>query len=175
MNQAGTAGDTPSPGWLQTVVIGRNPRRTVIRILVLVPVVFLVFKFVLLPIRVQGISMLPTYQQNAINCVNRMAYVFHEPQRGDVVAIRFADNHVMLMKRIIGMPGEEIAFHRGQAIINGQPLDEPYVRYSCNWELPPEKIGLNQYFVVGDNRSMGQTEHTKGKADRERIVGKVLR
>src|ERR1041385_285708 len=108
--EAGTASAT----WLQTILIGKKPRRTLIRIAVLVVVTVVVFKFVLLPIRVIGKSMMPTYKDHGINAVNRLAYLSHPPQRGDVVGIRFtetANPRIMLMKRIIGLPGETVAFH----------------------------------------------------------------
>ena len=55
--------------------------------------------------------MLPTYRDHGVNFVNRLAYVFHEPRRGDVVAIRtLAGEHVMYMKRIVGLPGETVTF-----------------------------------------------------------------
>lgn len=170
-----TATDKAEPGWLQIALIGRNPRWTLARIGVLVLLALVVPRFVLLPIRVQGVSMLPNYRENSIRFVNGLAYWFAEPRRGDVVAIRFAGKHVMLLKRVVGLPGEEIAFHEGHVVINGKALEEPYVEYPCNWEIPPEKIGLNQFYVVGDNRSMFDQDHTKGRADRERIVGKVLK
>ena len=58
---------------------------TLLRIVVLVVTCFVVFRFVLLPIRVDGGSMLPTYKEHGINVINRVAYLFHEPRRGDVV------------------------------------------------------------------------------------------
>jgi len=147
---------------------------------VLVVVCFVTFKFALLPIRVEGISMQPTYHDRQIDCVNRLAYLRHEPQRGDVVAIRFSDPgplatpSEMLMKRIIGLPGDTVAFHAGHAYINGEMLDEPYVKFSCDWEAPPIQCGTNEYYVVGDNRSMGIKDHVHGLATRDRIIGKVL-
>ena len=57
------------PSWLQRVLIGRNPKRTLVRIVVLVAVCFVVFKFVLVPIHVDGGSMLPTYKANGVNFV----------------------------------------------------------------------------------------------------------
>ena len=57
----------------------------------------MVFRFILLPIRVEGISMLPNYQDRSWNLVNRLAYFRHEPQRGDVVSIRLAGPHVMYL------------------------------------------------------------------------------
>jgi signal peptidase I len=168
------------PGWLQIVVIGRNPRTTLLRILVLTLTCFVVFKFILIPIRVEGISMEPTYHNHRINCVNRFAYLHHEPERGDVVSIRFSPPEglsapsAMLMKRIIGLPGESVAFHAGRAYINGRLLDEPYLKNPCDWEHEPEQCGPDQYYVVGDNRSMPLEFHWHGRVERDRIIGKVL-
>jgi len=118
--------------------------------------------------------MLPAYKDKRINFVNRLAYLFHPPARYDVVAIRTSGISVMFMKRVIGMPGETVAFHKGHVLINGQFLDEPYVRSSCDWELAPRTLGQNEYYFVGDNRSMPAEDHTKGVAARSKIVGKVL-
>lgn len=164
----------PEWGWLRTVIIGRNPKRTLIRIVILVVTCFVVFKFVLLPIRVEGGSMLPTYQDRRVNMVNRLAYLRHEPRRSDVVAIQLAGKSIMYMKRIIGLPGETVAFHDGHAIINGELLPEPYVIYGCDWESPPVTLGPDEYYFVGDNRSMPKADHAEGRTHRVRIVGKVL-
>ncbi len=163
-----------SPGWLQRVLIGRNPKRTLVRAVVLVVVSLVVFHYVLQPVRVQGGSMLPTYKEYGIHFVNRLAYLFHPPQRGDVVAIRLlAGGHVMYMKRIVGLPGETISFHHGRLYINGQQMDEPYVKRPCDWERAPEQIPPDHYYVVGDNRDMPFDDHTQGRAARELIVGRV--
>lgn len=162
------------PHWLQVVLIGRRPRNTALRIAVLVPVVFLTARYLIWPLRVQGPSMAPTYRESGINFLNRLAYLFREPQRGDVVAIRLAGRSVMLMKRVIGLPGETVEFIDGQLYVDGQPLPEPYVKYPCRWNRPPRKLGPNEYFVVGDNRSMPITDHEHGAAEWERILGKVL-
>src|SRR6266849_1111104 len=92
--------ESPKPTWLQTVLIGRNPRRALLRSCLLVIACLLISRFVLLPIRVEGASMLPTYKENGVNFVNRLAYVWSQPKRGDVVGIRLAGPHIMFMKRI---------------------------------------------------------------------------
>jgi signal peptidase I len=175
------ATDSPAkPGWLQIVLIGRRPKATLIRILVLTGVCVVLFKFVLLPIRVDGISMEPTYRDRQIDCVNCLAYLRHAPQRGDVVAIRFSDPSTfktpsaLLMKRIIGLPGETVSFHGGRVYINGLVLAEPYLKSACDWEHDPIVCGPDQYYVVGDNRTMPFEYHTQGRAARDHIVGKVL-
>jgi signal peptidase I len=163
-----------SPSLLRRVVVGRDPKRTMQRVVILVVVCFLVAKFVLLPIRISGPSMLPTYGEHGINFVNRLAYMFHEPRRGDVVAIRLAGPSVMFMKRIIGLPGETVAFHDGRVFIDGKQLNEPYIKFPSSWDHEGRRLGPFEYYVVGDNRSMPQADHTEGKASRDRIVGKVL-
>jgi signal peptidase I len=164
-----------SPSWLQRVLIGRNPKRTLMRSLILVVVSVIVFKFVLLPIRVEGGSMLPTYKDRGIHFVSRLAYLFHGPRRGDVVAIRLlAGQHVMLLKRVVGLPGETVSFHRGCLYINGEPLDEPYLKLRGDWDHEPELVGPKQYYVVGDNRDMPWIYHEKGRSTRDLIVGKVV-
>jgi len=163
-----------SPSLLRRVVIGRDPKRTLQRVVILVVVCFLVAKFILLPIQISGPSMLPTYGERGINFVNRLAYMFHEPRRGDVVAIRLAGPSIMFMKRIIGLPGETVAFHGGHVYIDGKLLNEPYVKFPSFWEHDGRTLGPSEYYVVGDNRSMPQVDHTEGKASRDRIVGKVL-
>ena len=118
--------------------------------------------------------MMPNYKENRVNFVNRLAFVFLPPRRGDVVAIRTSGISIMYMKRIIGLPGETVAFHRGHTFINGNLLEEPYLKYRCDWELPPKTLGPDEYYFVGDNRSMPAVDHTQGVAARPRIVGKVL-
>jgi signal peptidase I len=166
--------------WLRVVTIGRRPRATVARIVVLAVVCFVTFKFILLPVRIEGISMEPTLHDRQVHLVNRWAYLFHEPRRGDIVSIRFSNPGTfsapseMYMKRIIGLPGETVSFHEGHAYINGKLLNEPYVKPPCDWEHAPIQCGTNQYYVVGDNRSMPFEYHQQGRAARERVVGKLL-
>jgi signal peptidase I len=162
------------------MAVGRSPRKTLIRAAILAVVCVVIFKWVLLPVRVEGISMTPTYADRSFNFVNRAAYFSHEPRRGDVVGIRLtppdgeSTPHVMYLKRVIGLPGEAISFVNGRVLVNGQPLDEPYEKGPCDWNADPVTLGPDEYFVVGDNRSMPKEDHTFGKAERSRIVGKAL-
>lgn len=173
--------DSKSRSWLRVALFGRNPYFTLARILILIVLVFLTRAYVLLPIQIKGPSMMPNYQENGINFVNRLAYRHADPQRGDVVAIRFArgslsSEKILLMKRILALPGETIEFRKGQVFINDQPLPEPYLatNYPSNWTIPPETLKPGFYYVVGDNRTMPEQNHTKGDVARSRIIGKVL-
>jgi signal peptidase I len=177
--QAAQSNKSSFGSWLLAACIGRNPRTTLIRAAVLAVVCWVTFDHVLLPIRVTGISMMPTYRDHSVNLINRLAYMRHEPQRGDVVGIRLTPNDgsapsVMYLKRIVGLPGETISFGGGHVMVDGKPLDEPYEKGPCDWNTAPVSLGPTQYFVVGDNRAMSQDEHVFGKVERSRIVGRVF-
>lgn len=170
-------------GWqqvLKRLVFGRRPARTLVRAAVLAIVAVGTCKFILLPVRVAGVSMEPTYHDRGVNFVNRLAYVFGKPRRGDVVAVAYSrphglsSPHVMLLKRIIGLPGETLAIADGVVFIEGQPLDEPYVKRREAWQLNPVKLADDEYFLIGDNRGMDQRWHEFGRTESKRIVGKVL-
>jgi signal peptidase I len=165
--------------WRARLIFGRRPRRTLYRVLLLVVLSLLFFKFLFLPIRVTGISMAPTYRDRSINFVNRTSYLWSPPKRGDVVGIRsMTGNSLLYLKRIVGLPGETVKVEEGKIKINGQVLKEPYVKFNNRvfpWELPNRvTLAEDEYFVVGDNRGMNVNEHTFGTIHAHRIVGKVL-
>ena len=156
------------------IVFGRNPRRTAVRVLVLASISFITFRWVLIPMRAEGISMLPTYQSGSLNLVNRLAYLNQKPSRGDIVAIRLAGPHVLYVKRIIALPGERISMSEGQVYVNGAPLIEPYVRNRKPWDVPEVTLTSREYFVIGDNRGMRASDHDFGRVDFSRIVGRIV-
>ena len=165
------------PQLLLTMVIGRRPRWTLTRLAILILGTWFVFSYVLTLIRVTGISMLPTYHDGQINVVYRLAYSHSDPQRGDVVGVRFketASDHFIFLKRIVGGPGDKVAFVRGKLFVNDEPVSEPYVKNNCDWNMPPRQLGLDEYYVVGDNREMAFVDHTQGVARRQQIVGRVV-
>ena len=105
------------PRWLRILIVGRHPKWTLVRVGVVVLSAFILLKFVVIPIRVTGISMDPTYADGGINFINRLAYLRSKPRRGDVVGVRLkAGEHIMYMKRVIGLPGESVSFPRGRAL-----------------------------------------------------------
>jgi len=163
----------PASGF-RRFVFGRNLRFTLLRAAALAGVCFVVFKFILLPVRITGASMEPNYRDGRINLINTLAYRNHPPRRGDVVGIRFSGPSLMLLKRVVGLPGERIGFREGRVTVNGLPLDEPWLRHVSNWNLDPVELGPDEYFVVGDNRSMPMHLHTFGRAERVRILGKAV-
>ena len=156
------------------LIFGRNPRRTAVRVLVLASISFVTFRWVLIPMRAEGISMLPTYRSGSLNLVNRLAYLNQKPSRGDIVAIKLAGPHVLYVKRIIALPGERISLTEGQVYVNGVPLLEPYVRNRSPWDVSEVTLTSREYFVIGDNRGMRVTDHDFGRVDASRIVGRIV-
>jgi signal peptidase I len=165
---------TPDCPLWRRLVFGRRPKRTLMRAALIAVSALIVFKFVLLPVRIQGGSMLPAYRSGSINFINQLAYLWHKPRRGDVVGVMMTGKHLMLFKRIVALPGETVAIERGFILINGHLLSEPYVQARAPWQLTPRQLEPDEYFVVGDNRGMDQQVHEFGAAKARKIVGKVL-
>jgi signal peptidase I len=159
---------------LITLALGKSPARTMKRTAATAVLCIIVFRFLLIPARLHGTSMEPAYRNNSFNFINTLAYIRKEPVRGDVVGIRLAGRRVMLLKRIIGLPGENLEFRGGQLFINGEPFPEPYLKTESDWDMPGAEIGPDEYFAAGDNRSMPIENHELGRVRRERITGKAV-
>jgi len=158
----------------QRLTVGKNPKVTLVRAIVLGLGCWLTFRHVLLPVRVSGISMEPTLRNGSVNLVNRLPYLWREPRRGEIVALRTTGTSIMYLKRIIALPGESVELRGGQVRINGRALDEPYLKEAEPWEIERRTLGLADYFVMGDNRTMPRELHWGGVVKRNRIVGRTL-
>jgi signal peptidase I len=132
------------------------------------------FGHLCIPLYIKGYSMEPTYHNGGFTFCWRVRYLFSEPKRYDVVAIRFAGNRWMLLKRVVAVEGEQVEFREGKLLVEGRELDEPYVRFPCNWNLPPRWVEKGCVYVVGDNRSMPIENHHFGQAPMKRIIGVAL-
>lgn len=159
---------------IRRIVFGSKPRRTVVRVLVLTAVSIVTFRWVLTPIRAEGVSMLPAYHSGSLHIVNRLAFAYGRPSRGDVIAIELAGPHVVYVKRIVALPGERFAMIKGQAYINGVALAEPYVQNQAPWDVPEVTLTSRDYYVIGDNREMRAADHAFGRVDVSRIMGRVI-
>jgi signal peptidase I len=159
---------------IRRLVFGEHPRRTAVRILVLAVAAFVTFRWLMVPIRTEGSSMQPTYASDRLNLVNRVAYAWSSPSRGDVIAIQMAGPHVLYVKRVVGLPGERVTIKDGYVSINGAMLPEPYVKFRRGWNVDEVVLGPTEYFVMGDNRGMSIGDHDFGRVERPRILGKVV-
>lgn len=145
-------------------------------------VVWLVQYFLFRPFTVKGASMEPNYETSQYLIIDKIAYRFHSPERGDVIVLRRTDDtREFFLKRIVALPGERIRIQHGKVTIydeahrDGVVLDEeayldPSV--STNGELIMT-MGSDEYFVLGDNRPVSQDSRIIGPVKRADIVGRV--
>lgn len=135
---------------------------------------FILFKFFLIPFRIHGHSMAPTYADGAINFCNTLQYALTPPARFDIVAVRFSGRSVMLLKRVVALAGETVAFRNGRLYVNGEKTEEPYLAYDYDWTLAPRQVKTDHVYVVGDNRRVPMEQHHFGQTHINRIVGAPL-
>lgn len=137
--------------------------------------------FVLQTVQVVGPSMTPTLHNSDHYFLNRWLYHLHSPQRSDIVVIKDPTDGTCVVKRIIATPGESVCFRRGRVFINGRELDEPYlppgVHTFTDSKTDGELItcGVDQYFVLGDNRSDSCDSRIFGPIRRQNILGAIIR
>lgn len=159
---------------LRTILIGRNPRRTLVRMAVTVVVCTVVFKYMFRPALVNGESMEPTVPDRGLRFINLLAYRGEDPQRGDIVAVRMAGKDMFYLKRVLGLPGETVELRDGVLLINQREVNESYLAYRGSWTMKPHTLGEDEYWVAGDNRSMPMANHKQGTTHRRFICGRLL-
>ena len=153
---------------LREFVFGRRPQRTLCRVVLWSFLTVAFFHHLLVPIQIIGSSMAPTYNSGSLNLVNRWSYATQMPYRGDVIAVR-ADGE-LLLKRIVALPGETVAIVNGEIQVNGASLSDEFSNVKIPWEMDPVRLGVNQFFVIGDNRPAS----VFCKVNKEDILGKTL-
>lgn len=163
--QAATASQNPS--WGQLLL-------DLLETVLLAVLLYLGINAVSARVRVDGFSMRPTLQDGQYILVNRLAYKFDLPQRGDIIVFRFPMNPKQdLIKRVIGLPGEEVRIEGGRVLVSGQALNEPYIAappsYAGQWVIPKDHL-----FVLGDNRNDSSDSHSWGLVPLDNVVGKAV-
>ncbi|MCD8371223.1 MAG: signal peptidase I [Clostridiales bacterium] len=109
---------------------------------------------------------------------SRLSYLFSEPERGDIVIFHFPDNEaIYYVKRVIGLPGETVDIVNGTVYVNGEKLEESYIREPMIPDEPMHfEVPEGCYFMLGDNRNYSADarvwENTYVK--KEKIIAKVL-
>ena len=130
---------------------------------------------------VDGHSMQPTFHGDDRLVVSRVHYLLSQPARGDIVVFNSlraneAARGVMLIKRIVGLPGDEVTIVERQVHINGAALDEPYIKEPCGLRCRDAvwTLGEGEYFVMGDNRNNSNDSRAFGPVPLGKIVGEVI-
>ena len=143
------------------------------RMAVVAAAAFIVFKFLLIPCVIDGESMMPTYPRKGFTFCWKLRYLFDKPAYGDIVVIKYSGNTYFL-KRVVGLPGDEICFRNGTLYRNGKAVKEPYVHFISYWNTRPTVVKPGYCYVVGDNRSQALSVHLFGKVRMSRIAGSPL-
>ena len=146
----------------------------ILETLLLSVVLFFLINAVSARIKIDGSSMEPNLHHGEFVIVSKINYRFGEPERGDVVVFDFPRNITQeYIKRIIGMPGEQIRVGDGKVYINGMLRTEPYLniepKYEGEWVVPE-----NNLFVLGDNRNNSSDSHTWGIVPMDNVIGEAL-
>jgi signal peptidase I len=165
--------------------------REVLETLGLAVLLFLVINIISARVRVDGISMRPTLEDGEFVLINRMAYKLGDFHRGDIIVFRpplyppqgfwrqllglpnISDNYEDYIKRVVGLPGDQVRIAQGVVYINGIELKEPYIaappNYPGEWTVPPDNL-----FVLGDNRNNSSDSHAWGFLPEENVLGKAV-
>ena len=149
-----------------------------ISVYVIIIVVIILLKiYVVSPIRVNGTSMDPTLENGDIMILNKIGYHFGQIKRFDIVVIKYKDE--LLIKRVIGLPGETIEYRDNKLYINGRQINDPYPSTETDdfyiTDIGLEKIPSDSYFVMGDNRanSLDSRSNEIGVVKKDIIVGRA--
>jgi len=140
--------------------------------------------YLIQPFYVKGASMEPNFHDHEYLIIDEISYRFNTPTRGQVVVFRYPRNpQEYFIKRIIGLPGEDVQIKDGQIIIfnsdnpDGFILDENYLSTDLmTYGASEEKVtvGPDEYFVLGDNRNASKDSRSFGPVNSSFITGKVL-
>jgi signal peptidase I len=136
----------------------------------------LIITFLYQPVRVEGTSMLPRLVDQDRLFINKFVYHFEAIEPGDVVVFHYPrDPQKSYIKRIIATPGDRLRIDQGRVYVNGQLLSEPYIpeEYRDTRSLEAMVIPSDEYFVMGDHRSISSDSREFGPVKRDLIYGKA--
>jgi len=169
-----------------------SPRRTILEYVVLafvaIAVALLIQAFLVKPYRIPSPSMEDTLLVGDRVLADRISWRFSDPHRGDIVVFHPPLPGPVLIKRIVGMPGDTLSLRDGAVYVNGQRLAEPYVRRvdghheptepfdtGLPWALQqPYTVPEGSYFLMGDNRTNSGDSRDFGPIARGQFVGRAF-
>jgi signal peptidase I len=147
---------------------------------IIVLVAFGIRFYLVQPFVVDGSSMVPTFEDGEYLLVDKISYHTHSPKRGDVVVFHPPSAPALnYIKRVIATPGDQIEIKNGEIFINGARLTENYlptertlIRNTAAANLS-RKMGVDEYFVLGDNREHSSDSREWGTVPATNIIGRA--
>jgi signal peptidase I len=145
-------------------------------------IIFIVRSFIIQPFFVKGSSMIPNFHDGDYLIVNELSYEIGKPQRGDVMIFRYPNNpSEFFIKRVIGLPGETIQIQNDKITIYNTEKPEGFVLDESHYLASSvitageifQKLGPNEYYVLGDNRVASSDSRTWGVLNSRFIIGKA--
>ena len=121
---------------------------------------------------VSGESMVPSFKAGDCFLLSKRAYKTAEPRRGDVVVARVGGE--LIIKRIVGLPGEDIEFKTGRLYVNDRPCVERQELRAGALTIGRGRLGSGKFAVVGDNRAVPASQLLHPVVSREQLLGKVV-
>lgn len=148
-------------------------------ILIVVVVVLIVNNFLLINAKIPSESMEDTIMTGDRIFGNRLAYLFGDPQRYDIVIFKYPDDETQLyIKRVIGLPGETVEIRDGKVYIDGSetPLDDSFTPETPVGNYGPYTVPEGCYFMLGDNRNYSKDSRfwQNPYVEKEKILGKAM-
>lgn len=147
-------------------------REWVTTLLIAVSIMMVVRLFLFAPYEVHGESMYPTFEGEELLIVNKWIYDVSTPDYGDIVVFHTAEQRDFI-KRVIGLPGDQIAVREGQLFRNGKPVQEPYTNEEIQQNLHEVIVPKDHVFVMGDNRNHSRDSREIGPVNMKEVVGRA--
>lgn len=143
--------------------------------IIIIAVVLFIKAFIVTPIKVNGESMYPTLEEGDIMILNKTAYYFNKPKRFDIVVVDMPDEY--LIKRVIGLPGEQIEYKNNTLYVDGKKIEENFKHGKTDdfniKELGSDTVPEGYYLVMGDNRGNSLDSRELGFMKEEQLLGRT--
>jgi len=170
--------DLPSPEHFSPVRRTLRAVREVLETMIPAVIIALLINLLLAQAtRVYGQSMEPNLHTDQRLVVEKISYSHwwpgRGPQRGDIVVFRVNPHSELLIKRVIGLPGDRVEIRAGQVVINGVTLDETYLTQPTNGDYGPIDVPPLHLFVLGDNRAFSNDSRAFGPLPLDAVIGRA--
>jgi signal peptidase I len=153
----------------------KNWKKAIIRTSITIILLILINTFWITGFKTFGQSMEPTIGNNSFVFVNKLAYIHHLPQIGDIIVFRTSNRpYLYFVKRVLGLPGDIVSFKNGTLYINGIKTSQPYIIFKNHWTVKPFRVKKGFVFVTGDNRHFTWNQQFHAQINIKDIVGKVI-